>query len=138
MMGCEAGVLSPTHDELEEQDLNSGMKKRHRRSFGGKTVPSKVYLCGATTLEFSDATQMLYIHVKWHFGSQKLWMNAAALVSKYCFMWFGLSRISDMVSGALNKIKTNRTPTNATQSERLGRYWGQMSCCCLSNSMKMP
>ncbi|XP_044022603.1 rho GTPase-activating protein 11A isoform X3 [Siniperca chuatsi] len=34
MMGCEAGVLSPTHDELEELDLNSGMKKRHRRSFG--------------------------------------------------------------------------------------------------------
>nr|XP_046269329.1 rho GTPase-activating protein 11A isoform X2 [Scatophagus argus] len=34
MMGCEAGVLSPTHDELEELDLNTGMKKRHRRSFG--------------------------------------------------------------------------------------------------------
>ncbi|XP_071353987.1 rho GTPase-activating protein 11A isoform X2 [Trachinotus anak] len=34
MMGCEAGVLSPTHDELEELDFNSGMKRRHRRSFG--------------------------------------------------------------------------------------------------------
>ncbi|XP_039993929.1 rho GTPase-activating protein 11A [Xiphias gladius] len=34
MMGCEAGVLSPAQDELEELDLNSGMKKRHRRSFG--------------------------------------------------------------------------------------------------------
>lgn len=34
MMGSEAGILSPTHDELEELDLNSGMKKRHRRSFG--------------------------------------------------------------------------------------------------------
>ncbi|KAI3367817.1 hypothetical protein L3Q82_026650 [Scortum barcoo] len=34
MMGCEAGPLSPTHDDLEELDLNSGMKKRHRRSFG--------------------------------------------------------------------------------------------------------
>ncbi|XP_070699108.1 rho GTPase-activating protein 11A isoform X2 [Pempheris klunzingeri] len=34
MMGCETGVLSPTHDELEELDVNSGMKKRHRRSFG--------------------------------------------------------------------------------------------------------
>ncbi|XP_034530565.1 rho GTPase-activating protein 11A [Notolabrus celidotus] len=34
MMGCEAGALSPTHDGLEELDLNSGMKKRHRRSFG--------------------------------------------------------------------------------------------------------
>ncbi|XP_019128720.2 rho GTPase-activating protein 11A isoform X2 [Larimichthys crocea] len=59
MMGSEAGILSPTHDELEELDLNSGMKKRHRRSFG------------------------------------------------------------DVVSGALNKIKTNRTPTNATQSDSL-------------------
>lgn len=34
MMGCEAGPLSPAHNELEELDLNSGMKKRHRRSFG--------------------------------------------------------------------------------------------------------
>uniref|UniRef100_A0A665VK66 Rho GTPase activating protein 11A n=1 Tax=Echeneis naucrates TaxID=173247 RepID=A0A665VK66_ECHNA len=34
MMGCEAGILSPTHDELEELDLNSGMKRRNRRSFG--------------------------------------------------------------------------------------------------------
>ncbi|XP_070776805.1 rho GTPase-activating protein 11A [Enoplosus armatus] len=59
MMGCESGALSPTHDELEELDLNSGMKRRHRRSFG------------------------------------------------------------DMVNGALNKIKTNRTPTNATQSDSL-------------------
>uniref|UniRef100_UPI0037E9232B rho GTPase-activating protein 11A isoform X1 n=1 Tax=Semicossyphus pulcher TaxID=241346 RepID=UPI0037E9232B len=59
MLGCEAGVLSPTHEGLEELDLNSGMKKRHRRSFG------------------------------------------------------------DMVSGALNKIKTNRTPTNASQSDSL-------------------
>ncbi|XP_068578024.1 rho GTPase-activating protein 11A isoform X2 [Cebidichthys violaceus] len=33
MMGCEAGGLSPT-DGLVELDLNSGMKKRHRRSFG--------------------------------------------------------------------------------------------------------
>ncbi|XP_076604034.1 rho GTPase-activating protein 11A isoform X2 [Chaetodon auriga] len=34
MAGCEAGMMSPTHNELEELDLNSGMKKRHRRSFG--------------------------------------------------------------------------------------------------------
>ncbi|KAM6968506.1 rho GTPase-activating protein 11A isoform 2-T2 [Tautogolabrus adspersus] len=34
MMGCESGVLSPSHEGLEELDLNSGMKKRHRRSFG--------------------------------------------------------------------------------------------------------
>lgn len=40
MMGCEGGVLSPSHDGLEELDLNSGMKKKLRRSFGGKTVPS--------------------------------------------------------------------------------------------------
>ncbi|XP_040054800.2 rho GTPase-activating protein 11A isoform X1 [Gasterosteus aculeatus] len=33
MMGCEAGVMSPA-DGLEELDLNSGMKKRSRRSFG--------------------------------------------------------------------------------------------------------
>ncbi|XP_038585092.1 rho GTPase-activating protein 11A isoform X1 [Micropterus salmoides] len=57
MIGCEAGGLSPSHHELEE--LDSGMKKRHRRSFG------------------------------------------------------------DMVNGALSKIKTNRTPTNATQSDSL-------------------
>ncbi|KAK5857266.1 hypothetical protein PBY51_010522 [Eleginops maclovinus] len=59
MMGCEAGVLSPSHDGLEELDLNSGMKKKLRRSFG------------------------------------------------------------DMVNGALNKIKTNRTPTNASLSDSL-------------------
>ncbi|XP_035023401.2 rho GTPase-activating protein 11A isoform X2 [Hippoglossus stenolepis] len=33
-MGCEAAVLSPTFNELEELDLNSGMKRRQRRSFG--------------------------------------------------------------------------------------------------------
>uniref|UniRef100_A0A8D3CCK5 Rho-GAP domain-containing protein n=1 Tax=Scophthalmus maximus TaxID=52904 RepID=A0A8D3CCK5_SCOMX len=59
MMGCEQGILSPTHDEHEELELNSGMKKRHRRSFG------------------------------------------------------------DLVNGALNKIKTNRTPTHASQSDSL-------------------
>ncbi|KAK5886131.1 hypothetical protein CesoFtcFv8_017202 [Champsocephalus esox] len=59
MMGCEGGVLSPSHDGLEELDLNSGMKKKLRRSFG------------------------------------------------------------DMVNGALNKIKTNRTPTNSNQSDSL-------------------
>ncbi|XP_062296427.1 rho GTPase-activating protein 11A [Scomber scombrus] len=59
MMGCEAGVSSPTHDELRELDLNSGMKRRPRCSFG------------------------------------------------------------DMVNGALNKIKTNRTPTKATQTDSL-------------------
>ncbi|TKS86522.1 Rho GTPase-activating protein 11A [Collichthys lucidus] len=69
MMGSEAGILSPTHDELEELDLNSGMKKRHRRSFG------------------------------------------------------------DVVSGALNKIKTNRTPTNATQSDSLGRVESGKAGC---------
>ncbi|XP_072221867.1 rho GTPase-activating protein 11A isoform X2 [Leuresthes tenuis] len=34
MMGCEAGLLSPPQDELEELDLNSGLKKKIRRSFG--------------------------------------------------------------------------------------------------------
>ncbi|CAB1434139.1 unnamed protein product [Pleuronectes platessa] len=58
-MGCEAGVLSPSLNELEELDLNSGMKRKQRRSFG------------------------------------------------------------DMVNGALNKIKTNRTPTHASQSDSL-------------------
>ncbi|KAM8915519.1 rho GTPase-activating protein 11A isoform 2-T2 [Spinachia spinachia] len=33
VMGCEAGLMSPA-DGLEELDLNSGMKKRPRRSFG--------------------------------------------------------------------------------------------------------
>lgn len=45
MMGCETGLLSPTHDEVEEIDLNSGIKKRSRRSFGGETVTEK-YLFG--------------------------------------------------------------------------------------------
>ncbi|XP_041669209.1 rho GTPase-activating protein 11A isoform X1 [Cheilinus undulatus] len=34
IMGCDAAVMSPTHEGLEELDLNTGMKKRHRRSFG--------------------------------------------------------------------------------------------------------
>lgn len=44
MMGSEAGILSPTHDELEELDLNSGMKKRHRRSFGGETKITRLVI----------------------------------------------------------------------------------------------
>lgn len=59
MMGCEAGVLSPAHDELEEPELNSGMKRKSRRSLG------------------------------------------------------------DVVNGALNKIKTNRTPTNVPHTDSL-------------------
>ncbi|XP_062254061.1 rho GTPase-activating protein 11A isoform X1 [Platichthys flesus] len=58
-MGCEVGVLSPSLNELEELDMNSGMKRKQRRSFG------------------------------------------------------------DMVNGALNKIKNNRTPTHASQSDSL-------------------
>uniref|UniRef100_A0A8C8ENH7 Rho-GAP domain-containing protein n=1 Tax=Oncorhynchus tshawytscha TaxID=74940 RepID=A0A8C8ENH7_ONCTS len=57
MLGCEAAVLSPTLDGLEELDTNSGTKRRHRRSLG------------------------------------------------------------DMVNGARNKLKTNRTPTNTPQSD---------------------
>ncbi|KAM9571111.1 rho GTPase-activating protein 11A-like isoform 3-T3 [Salvelinus alpinus] len=34
MLGCEAAVLSPTLDGLEELDTNSGTKRRHRRSLG--------------------------------------------------------------------------------------------------------
>ncbi|KAM4541155.1 rho GTPase-activating protein 11A isoform 2-T2 [Fundulus diaphanus] len=34
MMGCEPGAPSPTQEDLEEADLNSGMKKKNRRSFG--------------------------------------------------------------------------------------------------------
>uniref|UniRef100_A0A3Q2PKB1 Rho GTPase activating protein 11A n=1 Tax=Fundulus heteroclitus TaxID=8078 RepID=A0A3Q2PKB1_FUNHE len=34
MMGCEPGAPSPSQDDLEEADLNSGMKKKNRRSFG--------------------------------------------------------------------------------------------------------
>ncbi|XP_029983552.1 rho GTPase-activating protein 11A isoform X2 [Sphaeramia orbicularis] len=34
MMGCEAGILSPTHEVLEDLDFNSGMKRKPRRSFG--------------------------------------------------------------------------------------------------------
>lgn len=36
MMGCEAGGLSPTQGEDDEGDLNSGLKKKSRRSFGRK------------------------------------------------------------------------------------------------------
>lgn len=64
MMGCEAGVLSPAHDEQEEPELNSGMKRKSRRSLG------------------------------------------------------------DVVNGALNKIKTNRTPTNVPHTDSLGMYRG--------------
>uniref|UniRef100_A0A4W5N3L6 Rho GTPase activating protein 11A n=1 Tax=Hucho hucho TaxID=62062 RepID=A0A4W5N3L6_9TELE len=60
MLGCEAAVLSPTLDGLEEIDTNSGTKRRHRRSLG------------------------------------------------------------DMVNGARNKLKTNRTPTNTPQSDGYG------------------
>ncbi|XP_024285824.1 rho GTPase-activating protein 11A isoform X5 [Oncorhynchus tshawytscha] len=60
MLGCEAAVLSPTLDGLEELDTNSGTKRRHRRSLG------------------------------------------------------------DMVNGARNKLKTNRTPTNTPQSDGYG------------------
>ncbi|KAK7904975.1 hypothetical protein WMY93_017582 [Mugilogobius chulae] len=34
MMSCDSGSLSPTHEELREIDLNSGLKRRPRRSFG--------------------------------------------------------------------------------------------------------
>uniref|UniRef100_A0A4W5NDL1 Rho GTPase activating protein 11A n=1 Tax=Hucho hucho TaxID=62062 RepID=A0A4W5NDL1_9TELE len=57
MLGCEADVLSPTTERLEDLDTNSGAKRRCRRSLG------------------------------------------------------------DMVNGALNKLKTNRTPTNTPQSD---------------------
>uniref|UniRef100_A0A8C8FC55 Rho-GAP domain-containing protein n=1 Tax=Oncorhynchus tshawytscha TaxID=74940 RepID=A0A8C8FC55_ONCTS len=58
MLGCEADVLFPTLERLEDLDTNSGAKRRCRRSLG------------------------------------------------------------DMVNGALNKLKTNRTPTNTPQSDR--------------------
>lgn len=44
MLGCESGVLSPNLGELEEQDLSSGVKKRSRRSFGGKSPHQSVVL----------------------------------------------------------------------------------------------
>ncbi|XP_015229246.1 PREDICTED: rho GTPase-activating protein 11A isoform X1 [Cyprinodon variegatus] len=59
MMGCEPGTTSPTQDEAEDMELNSGVKKKKRPSFG------------------------------------------------------------DMVCGALNKIKTNRTPTKITKPNSL-------------------
>ncbi|XP_061898133.1 rho GTPase-activating protein 11A-like isoform X1 [Entelurus aequoreus] len=34
MIACESGVLSPVYNELQELDQNSGMSRRHRRSFG--------------------------------------------------------------------------------------------------------
>lgn len=48
MMGCEAGGLSPTQGEDDEGDLNSGMKKKSRRSFGRKkseTIKTADYEC---------------------------------------------------------------------------------------------
>ncbi|RVE57108.1 hypothetical protein OJAV_G00212940 [Oryzias javanicus] len=59
MMGCEAGVLTPTHNDSEEPDFSLGMKRKQRRSFG------------------------------------------------------------DVISGALNKVKTNRTPTKVDQADSL-------------------
>lgn len=52
---------------------------------------------------------------------------------------FGLSHISDVVSGALNKIKStgNRTPTSVPQSDSLGRYCGQMSGCSMMNPQEL-
>lgn len=101
----------------------------------------KSSLTGATTLKVFSSNTRIYP------SKMELWATvtvdescyfAAALVSKYCLIWFGLSHISDMVNGALNKIKTNRTPTNATQSDSLGRYCGRMRCCCLTYSMMIP
>uniref|UniRef100_A0A674BTT5 Rho GTPase activating protein 11A n=1 Tax=Salmo trutta TaxID=8032 RepID=A0A674BTT5_SALTR len=40
MLGCEAGVLSPTLERLEDLDSNSGAKRRCRRSLGGYLDPS--------------------------------------------------------------------------------------------------
>lgn len=71
MMGCEAGVLSPVHDEAEEPDLNSGMKRKSRRSLGGKATSDLHSLLVGTThkylnriLNFSSAavtTQAPYV-----------------------------------------------------------------------------
>ncbi|XP_054652187.1 rho GTPase-activating protein 11A [Dunckerocampus dactyliophorus] len=33
-IACESGVLSPVYNELQEMDQNSGMKRKHRHSFG--------------------------------------------------------------------------------------------------------
>lgn len=63
MLGCESGVLSPSQDELEEQDLSSGTKKRNRRSFGGKRPDHSFVLllrlqrstATVTLLQISDA-----------------------------------------------------------------------------------
>ncbi|KAM4541925.1 rho GTPase-activating protein 11A isoform 1-T1 [Odontesthes bonariensis] len=67
MMGCEAGLLSPSQDELEELDLNSGLKKKIRRSFGDMVngalnkitnrTPTKV--SQADSLVFSSATPVI-------------------------------------------------------------------------------
>lgn len=147
MMGCETGVLSPTHDVPEELDLNSGIKKRNRRSFGGKSVPWESYKLqfAEIWIKFWSYKKELYwcIHNKSFSGNTKIcakkmvlghWRWILLFFSK-CFTPFGLCHVSDMVNGALSKIKTNRTPTSAPQSDSLGRYCGQLSCYGLPYSM---
>lgn len=120
MLGCESGVLSPNLGDLEEQDLSSGVKKRSRRSFGGKSHSSERCFIGPAgggprlPLRFSTLAKLERKSRSWSSGL------------KPC----GLSRISDVVSGALNKMKTNRTPTNAPQSDGLGRYRGWTPAAC--------
>lgn len=62
MMGCETGLLSPTHDDVEEIDLNSGIKKRSRRSFGGKAATEKNYTCFLG--ESCTTTVLVAVHVR--------------------------------------------------------------------------
>lgn len=38
-------------------------------------------------------------------------------------MWLYMPCISDFVSGALNKLKSSRTPSITPQQERTGRYY---------------
>jgi len=58
---------------------------------------------------------------------RKVMHCAAVTINKSWFLnsaW--TCHISDMVNGALNKIKTNRTPTKVSEADSLGRYCRQM------------
>lgn len=116
MLGCESGLLSPSQEEPEEQDLSSGMKKRNRRSFGGKSPDHSFVLVLQPKQSTATGTLLQISHAGKQVPELELKQNSLNP--------FGLSRISDVVSGALNKMKTNRTPTNAPQADGLGRYRG--------------
>lgn len=52
MLGCEAGLGSPFLDPADDEDMDSGVKKRRRRSVGGEGCFSNVTF----SIEFNSAS----------------------------------------------------------------------------------